>query len=458
MSSANRLAESVKPVVEQLEGRTLMSITVSPLQTDSEGHVRLYIRGNSSNDTLTIVDDPGAGEVRLTANGVDSTIAYPDPVAAQIEIFDVDLKGGNDRITFEVYGDPINPVYVAQHRSLHLDGDTGNDTILVTIPGGIVDGSEIEVDVDGDAGNDNITLNFDSLYDSKLDVDLKDGDGNDTSLVNMPTLLSTAGAAGPNYASVVIFDANQGSGKNVLTVNANSGVYYDGVLDMHIIGGNSTGSSYDTINIDVTNSIVEGKFFLNVNALNGDDRINMLCDGLYVETFNDASYAQAPTMVVNINGNDGKDQINSTADTSGMYIDETGFLSFGIRGGNGDDKITTNFTGPIDVSVGGQLLMNIDGQNNKDTINTSVFFGDYVGTTQGGGGQVTMQILGGQNEDNVKVLLTDLSSTGIAFGPGAFGAVIDGQSNTDKIFAQFTNLTVNPLVKNFESATVIILP
>src|SRR4051794_9682918 len=41
MSSANRLAESVKPVVEQLEGRTLMSITMNVTQ-DSEGHLVLF--------------------------------------------------------------------------------------------------------------------------------------------------------------------------------------------------------------------------------------------------------------------------------------------------------------------------------------------------------------------------------------------------------------------------------
>jgi len=460
MSSANRLAESVKPVVEQLEGRTLMSITISPLQTDSEGHVRLFIRGNSSNDTLAITDDPIAGEVRLTANGVNSTIAYPGGV--EIEIFDVDLKGGNDRLTFETYGDPINPVYVGQHRSLHLDGDTGNDTITVTIPGGIVDGSEVAVDVDGDAGNDNITLNFDAVYDSKLDIDDKDGDGNDTTLINLPTLLSSAGTAGPNYSSVVILDVNQGSGKNSLTLNAQAGVYYDGVMDIHVVGGNSTGSSFDTINLDLTNSVVEGKMFVNVNALNGDDRINMLCDGLYVESVyrqnGQPTYASAPTLVVNLSGNDGKDQITSTADTNGFYIDETGFLSFSMKGGNGDDKLNTNFTGPIDVTVGGQLLLNIDGQNNKDSIITRLFFGDFVATTTGGGGQATVQILGGQNEDSVVANITDLSTNGAAFGPGAFGAVIDGQSNTDKIVAQFTNLLVNPLVRNFENSSVVILP
>ena len=368
----------------------------------------------------SITDDPAAAEVRLVANGVPSTIAYP---GVEIELFDVDLMGGNDEITFETYGDPIGPVYVGEHRSLHLDGDTGNDKITATIPGGIVDGSDIAVDVDGDAGNDTITLNFDSLEDSKLDIDDKDGEGNDTTLINMPVLLSSAAVNGPNYTSVVICDINQGNGKNVLTLNANSGVYYDGVMDIHVVGGNSTGSNFDTIKIDLENSIVEGKLFVDVNALNGDDKINMITDGLYVETtyrVTDLSYASAPTMVVNLNGNDGKDSITSSAETNGFYIDETGFLSFSMKGGNGDDKLATRFTGPIDVSVGGQFMLNIDGQNNNDSIDTQLFFGDFVATTQGGGGQVTLQILGGQNRDNVKVLLTDLSTSGVLFGPGTW--------------------------------------
>jgi hypothetical protein len=469
MSSANRLAECVKPVVEQLEGRTLMSITISPLQMDSEGHIRLFIRGDSKNDTIHIEDDPGLGEVRITANGHDSTIAYPggpgepnlDP-GNEIELFDVNLGGGNDTIIFETEGDPTGPVYTGEHRSLHLDGDSGNDTITCTIPGGITAGSEIAVDVDGQSGNDKITLNFDSLTDSKLDIDDKDGEGNDTTLINAPTLLSSDLSTAPNYSSVCIIDANTGNGKNSLQLNANSSVYYDGVMDIHVVGGNSTGSSYDTINLDLENSVVEGKMFVDVNALNGDDRINMRTDGLYVETedrYTPLTYAPAPTLVVNLNGNDGKDQINSIADTNGFYVDETGFLSFNVKGGNGDDKLSTMFTGPIDVAFGGQLMLNIDGQNNKDTIETQLSFADsQLFTSTGGGGQVTLQILGGQNEDNFKVLLTDLSTNGIAFGPGAFGAVIDGQSNTDKIFAQFTNLVKNPLVRNFESSTIAILP
>jgi len=455
MSSANRLAESVKPVVEHLEGRTLMSVTTS-VRTDSESHLVLYMRGDSKNDTVNITDDPIAGEVRLVVNGSPSTIAYPGGV--EFENFDVDLGGGNDKITFDVYGDPINPVYTGEQRSLHLDGNTGNDTISVTIPGGIVDGSDIAVIIDGDAGNDNTTLNFDTLYDSKLTIDMTDGDGNDTSLVNLPRLLSSAGTNSPNYNSVCLVDIQQGSGKNVLTLNSQSGVYFDSLLDIHVLGGNSTGSSFDTVNLDVTNSIIEGKMFVDVNTLNGDDKINTLCDGLYVETFNQQGYAASPTLLVNINGGDGKDTITSKADTSGMYIDETGFAQFNIKGGNGDDKILTQFSGPMDVSVGGQLVLNINGQNNKDNIETQLFFGDFAGTTQGGGGQVTLQILGGQNEDTMKVLITDLSTSGALFGPGAFGAIIDGQSNTDKIFAQFTNLTVNPTVRNFESSSITVLP
>jgi hypothetical protein len=333
----------------------------------------------------------------------------------------------------------------------------------VTIPGGVVDGSDIAVIIDGDVGNDNTTLNFDTLYDSKLNIDMTDGDGNDTSLVNLPRLLSSAGTASPNYNSVCIFEGNQGSGKNVLTLNSQAGVYNDSLMDIRVTGGNSTGSSFDTVNLDLTNSVVEGKMFVAVNTLNGDDKINMLSDGLYIETVERPgvypSYAAAPTLVVSLNGGDGKDTISSKADTSGMYLDETAFAQFNILGGNGDDKINTAFTGPLDVSVGAQLVLNINGQNNKDSMNTDLFFGDFDPlVTQGGGGQVTLQILGGQNEDTMNVIIQDLSTSGALFGPGAFGAIIDGQSNVDKITAHFTNLTLNPTVRNFESSNITIVP
>jgi hypothetical protein len=458
MTSANRLAECVKPVVEQLEGRTMMSITVHPLSQDSDGHQRLVISGDSKNDTLFVTDDPVNLEVRIVKNGTPLTVAYPG--GTPIELFDIDLGGGNDRIEFEVYGDAITPTYVGEQRSISLDGDTGNDTIIATIPGGIIGGSDIAVDVDGDSGNDNITLNFTYLRDSKLDVDLKDGEGNDTSLVNLPGLLSTDGFASPNYNSTLFFDANQGNGKNTLTVNAATGIYYDSLVDIDIKGGNSTGGSFDTVNLDFTNSVVEGKLFVVVNTLNGDDKINTLMDGLYVESFNTPSYATAPTALFTLNGNDGKDVITTAATTSGFYVDETALLSFAVKGGNGDDKINTNFTGPINVEVGGQMVLNLDGQNNNDTISTQLFFGDKTGSGTGGfgGGQITLQIMGGQNSDTINLLATDLSTSGILFAPGAFGMVLDGQTGTDKANVQVVNLLTPPLIRNFEQQNVIILP
>ena len=125
MTSANRLAECVKSVVEQLETRTMMSITVQPLQTDSESNVRLVITGDSKNDTLFITDDPVAQEVRLIRNGTPQTIAYPG--GTPITLFDVDLGGGNDRIIFDTYGDAISFNYTGENRSIHLDGTSGND-------------------------------------------------------------------------------------------------------------------------------------------------------------------------------------------------------------------------------------------------------------------------------------------------------------------------------------------
>jgi hypothetical protein len=438
----------VKPVVEHLETRTMMSITVKPLETDSESNIRLVITGDSKNDTLLITDDPVAQEVRLVKNGVPQTIAYPG--GTPITLFDVDLGGGNDKIFFDTYGDAISFNYTGETRSIHLDGNSGNDTIELTIPGGIIAGSEVAVDIDGDSGNDNITLNFNYLRDSVLDIDLKDGEGNDTSLVNLPNQLSSDGAYSPNYNSTVFFDADTGNGKNTLTVNAAASVYYDSLLDIDIKGGNSTGSSYDTLNLDFTNSIVEGKLFVAVNALNGDDRINMMADGLYIESVYRPVplYATfAPVATFGINGNDGKDQITTTATTSGFYVDETAFLSFNLKGGNGDDRINTSLTGPIDVTAGGQLVLNIDGQNNNDTIATNLNFADKIG---GGGGQLTMQIMGGQNTDKITLIATDLSTSGILFGPGANGAVLDGQSGTDKVFTNLTNFLTTPLIRNFE--------
>jgi len=132
--TANRLAQCIKPVVEGLERRQLMSVTIQQFN-DSEGHNTLYIRGDSKNDTVSIVDDPASGTVSVVANGNATTWLYPDPLDkafGEIEIFDVDLKGGNDVINFTTNNDPIDPAYVGEPRAIHLDGDTGNDKINLT--------------------------------------------------------------------------------------------------------------------------------------------------------------------------------------------------------------------------------------------------------------------------------------------------------------------------------------
>lgn len=467
MTSANRLAESVKPVIEQLEGRTLMSVTIKPLTTDSSGNLMLIIRGDSKNDTVVITDDPAAGEVRVVANGSNRTIEYPGgPGTPGIEIFDVDLGGGNDNITFIDTGSPTAESYIGESRSLLLDGNTGNDNITLTIRGGLTAGSDIDVQIDGDSGNDNITVNFNYLTDSKLDLDITAGEGNDNILVNLPSVLGVgADAVGPTYNSNVLVDIETGNGRNRLDLNAGASIYYDSVVDIDVKGGNSTGSSYDTLNLDFDNTVVEGKLFVDVSAMSGDDRINVMVDNLYVETINFDNpevppvfvTTPAPVVRFNINGNDGKDQITSMAEESGMYIDETAFFAFHAKGGNGDDKITVDWTGPIDIALGGQAIVNIDGQNNNDTIVTSFFFDERI-QEEGGGGQIDLSVKGGQNTDNVTFKATDLSTLGVTFGPSGFGPLIDGQTGTDRATVYVVNLLTDPVVRNFEQQNVTILP
>ncbi len=472
--NANRLAACVKPVIEGLERRQLMSVTVSPLFQDSEGHWTLRIRGDSKNDTVTIVDDPGAGLATVTANGFNGglplDIAYPDasnPATGDIEVFDIDLKGGKDSISFTNAS-----AYDGQTRAIHLDGDTGDDQINLDLSADLRNGSDITVQIDGDSGNDKVLAGLGDASDSKLDLDVTAGDGNDRVEVYAYDL-EIGGRNGPNYNSDVTVAVDLGSGKNVGHFHGyGTRLYADSVLDVDFRGGNSTGSSFDDILIDLGNTGVSGKLFVDVVAGAGDDKVNTRVDGMFVSDSGAEDY-YAPTVVINLNGGDGKDTINVTNNYQGyynydgLYLGETAFFSLTVRGGNGDDKLTTDFSYATDVEAGSQFVLNVDGQNNSDTINATINFGDLTPVTApitaslvaqfvGGGGQADISIKGGQQADKVTVNASDDSTNKVIFGPSLYSFLIDGQTDSKDVANVFTvGLSQAPTVRNFETSTVV---
>ncbi len=449
--STKHLSKCIRPVVEHLEGRQLMSVTITQFD-DSEGHHTLRIRGDGKNDTVTILDDNSLGQVNVVANGVPSTWFYPDPsdtTLGEIEVIDVDLKGGNDSISFSQ--SPTADPYHSETRAIHLDGDVGNDTINFSLPLGLTKAASVTAQIDGDSGNDSVSFDIGDLHSSELDVDVTCGDGNDTVNGALPTLLD--GAQFANFAADVSVAIDLGNGKNTATLVAvNSVIQANSVLDVDVKGGDSTGSNFDTITLDFNVSSVEGKLFVDVAALAGDDKITANLDALSVGTF-DVDSPWDPTFVLNVNGGDGKDQITAQALQIGLAVDEHAFASMTLRGGNGDDKINALFGTAVGVEAGGQFVLNVDGQNNNDTIVARLAFTDLAGA---GGGQADVSIKGGQNTDNISFFAIDQSTNGIVFGPSLFGPLVDGQTGTDKATLVLGGIT--PTVRNFESSTTTFLP
>ncbi len=462
--SSNRLAACIKPVIEGLEARQLMSVTITQFN-DSEGHNTLRIRGDGKNDTVTIFDDNVNGQVDVVANGNPSTWFYPnfgDAAFGEIEVFDVDLKGGKDSISFS-----NATAYFAEPRAIHLDGDTGDDTINMDLTQGVSVDSHVTVQIDGDSGNDTITATVDSILSAVLDIDITAGDGNDYALVDIDGT-TISGTVGPHYDSRVSVAVDLGSGKNLGRFNGyGTEVEGDSVLDIDFKGGNSTGSSFDDINVDLGHVYLNGKLFVDVTANAGDDKVTALIDGLALvgKVYGDyeSYYYYSPVAVFNLNGGDGKDNItvhNKFGSTTyeGTYVSAESFLSITVRGGNGDDKITLDLSENFDIQAGqdqgGQFVLNVDGQNNADTINTTIVFGDQVNA--GGGGQADISIKGGQQADKVTVNATDNSTTKVLFGPSLYAFLIDGQTDSKDVANVFTvGLSQNPTVRNFETSSVV---
>ncbi len=473
-----RLANCVKPVVEQLETRTLMTVTITEIE-DSSGIPALFIRGNSANDTLLINDDPESGTVQIIANGQVRTYGPDEDTDGdgdidgeddgEIEVFDVDLGGGTDSITYT-----LDDQYVENDRSFHLDGGSGNDRIFINQDEGAFQNAELDVLIDGDSGNDTITVNLPYLVDSKLDLDVLAADGNDIVNIDVSDYLE-----GAYTASHLFIDVDLGSGNNLLNVIGEADAYYDSVFDLDVKGGNSTGSLRDTVNITLP-TYLNGKAFIDVSLGAGDDRLNITGDvyaymfeGVTELPYEEVAYAYTygtPVLAVNVNGGTGHDQLNVTSST--VFLDSTALVSFQIKGNDGNDRINVNLGGAfaddettdgdadgIDVEQGGKLIVNLDGQNGNDIVNGTFVVDDTeqeFGRGGIGGGSLDIALKGGQQLDSMSLRVIVSSATQPTFGPMGY-ILLDGQSNTDRATINVGDLRDDGFVKvrNIENLTVL---
>jgi Ca2+-binding RTX toxin-like protein len=335
-ANARRMSRGRSFGLEALEGRQLLTVTVSAYYCDTGN--ALTVSGDGSNDTITITNSSGnlqvngsnvpcadeAGNaqsssvqsITVSDSGGTNTISLSGVTTAVfLSLTDVDVTGGSgaDTITGSGYADSI----VGGAGADSLSGGAGNDSLY----GGSGDDT-----INGGSGND-------YLEGGSSDADRYDFSGygtNDTKTIYETSVGNIADFSGTSISVTfymdVQFDATQ-------TVNA------DGLtIDMSFAGGTNI---FSTVYGSSAND--------NIFGTSGNDTISGLGgdDHCYGGSGNDF-----------LSGGDGADVILGEAGNDACY---GGAGNDSIYGGTGDDLVAGD--GGTDLGYGG------DG---SDTLTTDV--------------------------------------------------------------------------------------
>jgi hypothetical protein len=148
-----------RPCLEALEGRQLLSVTVTPLMEPS-GAAKLLVRTDGANDTVTIMDNSTNHTTKVVADGQTRTFAR------QCAVFDLELMSKKDTITFDLVG-------AASGRQADVLASLGKGENHFTFnpdQTAITNHSDVTVNVRGHNGDDFVNLNFGEILESRVNV------------------------------------------------------------------------------------------------------------------------------------------------------------------------------------------------------------------------------------------------------------------------------------------------
>lgn len=303
MGSSTQRRLAYRPIVECFEDRLVLSCTVSVLDLNGDGEPDLQVVGDAGKQELTITDDPSRNQtiVQLDCNGdgdLEDAGDLDQVFATTFEHFDIQLKGGNDVLTFEA---AEGTDYSEDFRDLSFDLGKGNDTVVTMLQG---------------------TVGTTDLF---FKIWLKGGNDQFTGKFNMEDFEVTEGAR-------TWFTVDGGSGRDTLTMTHDG---EDGTVD---IGGSvefilrgSTGKDNTTVNLAGPDALrLTGELVLHCDSGLGDDNAMVS-----VRNTGDSN----GNYKLQVKGNGGSDQIIFGLFDASQPI---GFAT--VDGGTGKDACTLSPT------------------------------------------------------------------------------------------------------------------
>jgi hypothetical protein len=459
--------QSVRPAIESLEERDLLSVAVVTTTDPRSGAPELRVTENGRNDKVTITDDSAAHTTTVTANGKKRVINQ------LFSLFDLELMGQRSMLEFDLAS-------TLSARMEHLQVNLGKGENHFSFdPGmtGITNHSDVSVNVLGHNGNDYVNLSFGNILESRVNV-LERNLGGSRSTVSptMPRDSINFGAlrAGIRNSSVDV-NVGLGEGLNNLTFNygsdlghlappngtpASAGDFGPSTFNVSITGSSR---SQDAANVLVfANGEVNTGSTLNfaTQFLAGNNTFKTVIDAAQFQIDDDGGQfipvvggATPPhsggAAHFLVRGGSGNDNISFASINQASTTELSGTLDINVVAGAGKDKINVDFGGtggftdddPFELAATNRMFrLRIDGGTGADTINvnlanapTSTFAWDVA-------------IVGGSEHNDITFKGNNQNGTP-SFGP--FGNVfIDGDFGTNSDVNVSGNFPVEVLNAN----------
>jgi hypothetical protein len=459
--------QRVRPSLEVLEGRDVPSVTVAQF-TDPGGAAGLRVIESGRNDTVTITDNSTAQTTTVVADGRTQTFAR------QFGLFDLELVGRKDTLTFDLAG-----AYNARLADIQVVLGKGENHFTFN-PGltAIDNRSDVNLNVLGHNGNDFVNLNFGNILESRVNVAASNLGGSRTPLdasAVRDTITFGLARAGIRNSSVDV-NVGLGTGNNNLAFNYGSDLGHlagpAGTPDQPGDFGPSTfnvnitdsGRRQDVDNVTLfANGEVNTGSTLNFNTQlgAGNNSFKATFDANQFQIDDDGGvFSRGPTPGTfaphsggaahfNVQAGTGKDTISFQSINQAHTIELSGLLDINIRGGSGKDNINVDLGGPGGftdddpfevVATNRAFRLRIDGGTGNDTIDvnlsnavTATFAFDVA--IQGGSGTNAITFVGVNPGGN-----PTFGPAGSVFIDGGFGR------SEAEVFGNFPVAVVNAQV------------
>ncbi|MCY2927699.1 MAG: hypothetical protein NT031_20105, partial [Planctomycetota bacterium] len=420
-------------VVANGDSPTLNFDRASTFTVNGTGDIALIsIQGREVADTVT------SGPSSVTVNGGTVT------VGGGIYRLDLSMGGGNDTVDLSLFtagvptvidGGEGNDVLTGSPGADTLKGGDGADTLLGLAGDDVLDGGAGRDLVEGGAGSDTILVGPDSDQ-----ATWTDGDGNDI----------VEGGDGPGTDRVIV---NGSTSADTFFVGT------DGNTGTHLIVSGATGAGAVAFSLDLAQ--IER---LDVNALGGADTITVDdLDGTEVRQVNLAGGDGADA--ITINELDGTDPRQFTIDAGAA---DAAADTVTYNGGTGPDNVSTSWNAAgsfIDTKVGAERViltstttadtLTVNGNDGNDTIKVSAPTTPGDAST-GAEGHVAIVLNGGAGDDFLSADATLNGGAGndtIVSGQG--NDTIDGGDGVDRVVSAAYGNTALPFTFTLTNTSLV---